>query len=712
MGFYGNISNIGKTNMTFDIIYPNRFVMDNNVNEDGVYAGRYVLIEYDTNYARDTFIRFWVNSEQNNQGTGVDAYYADSTKTIQMNFKEGPIYERMNTADSSSGLYYRCIDEESQTIELLTNAFNYPKFMIYKEYQFDVSAEIDPQEHRKEYDAKKDILYIKIDGKGYFPATSVRNSYSSSRTYYLKEKDYTINYNKDIEEYGASYDSSVWVKQYKDGVAKYIRIAELNSVIPTFDIMEDAPSMIPVAPYFDTSSTNLHYTMHMQSPWAFRVAEKSTNALSDENTLWSRQNYNNNGEIITEYYDYNNKSWQEEKPEESNIPASIYYNKAAFDPQVKQDREETPATLADLNKKVENDNCISISLAKSGKKYPTYEGGEPKEKEDIQEISISLPIIGNIVSDALDIIHGEYRNNSKTTSLQGRLDSFAALQANTIPIVNKDNGGELVGKALPEVLLTNFTSEDGIDSSSIMFESGITLGTALNNIQKKFAGLDYSKPGNSQQVMTSLTQTDGKITAVDYSNIGELQLTGYEIASSANLQDIQNTNTVNTAFGITQKNINLLKEGIGAKAENGNKATGIYDYIDNEAVYAGSSTHNGSATSAVKLDIDTAGSTTQPVYFSGGKPVAITYELNKTVPSDAEFTDTTYSVVSDNENGLMSTQYKKKLDSIKDDKIIYSDTEFTYGENNKLTIPELVDKIIKLEEKIMTLESYHATTTE
>lgn len=38
-----------------------------------------------------------------------------------------------------------------------------------------------------------------------------------------------------------------------------------------------------------------------------------------------------------------------------------------------------------------------------------------------------------------------------------------------------------------------------------------------------------------------------------------------------------------------------------------------------------------------------AGSETQPVYFSGGKPVACTYTLGKSVPSNAVFTDTTYS---------------------------------------------------------------------
>ena len=58
--------------------------------------------------------------------------------------------------------------------------------------------------------------------------------------------------------------------------------------------------------------------------------------------------------------------------------------------------------------------------------------------------------------------------------------------------------------------------------------------------------------------------------------------------------------------------------------------------------YAGSSTAGGSATSAVKLD-SSAGSATQPVYFSNGKPVKTTYTLGKSVPSNAVFTDTVYT---------------------------------------------------------------------
>ena len=57
------------------------------------------------------------------------------------------------------------------------------------------------------------------------------------------------------------------------------------------------------------------------------------------------------------------------------------------------------------------------------------------------------------------------------------------------------------------------------------------------------------------------------------------------------------------------------------------------NYDGLRAVYADVATKLGS----------NAGSDTNPIYFSGGKPTACTYSLNKTVPSDAKFTDTTYS---------------------------------------------------------------------
>lgn len=63
------------------------------------------------------------------------------------------------------------------------------------------------------------------------------------------------------------------------------------------------------------------------------------------------------------------------------------------------------------------------------------------------------------------------------------------------------------------------------------------------------------------------------------------------------------------------------------------------------------------ASSAAKLDTATAGSTTQPVYFSGGKPVAIGYTIAKSVPADANFTNTWRGI----QNNLTSTATDQSL---------------------------------------------------
>ena len=49
MGFYGNITNTARTQFQFDRVYSNRYSMELSMSTDGVYAGRYVLIEYDQN---------------------------------------------------------------------------------------------------------------------------------------------------------------------------------------------------------------------------------------------------------------------------------------------------------------------------------------------------------------------------------------------------------------------------------------------------------------------------------------------------------------------------------------------------------------------------------------------------------------------------------------------------------------------------------------
>ena len=98
--------------------------------------------------------------------------------------------------------------------------------------------------------------------------------------------------------------------------------------------------------------------------------------------------------------------------------------------------------------------------------------------------------------------------------------------------------------------------------------------------------------------------------------------------------------------------------------------------------YAGSSTAGGAANSANKLNTD-AGSATQPVYFADGVPVKTTYTLGASVPSDAKFTDTTYSDATTTKAGLLSVADKKKLDTITENADAVSFTQ-TATSGNKI----------------------------
>lgn len=78
-------------------------------------------------------------------------------------------------------------------------------------------------------------------------------------------------------------------------------------------------------------------------------------------------------------------------------------------------------------------------------------------------------------------------------------------------------------------------------------------------------------------------------------------------------------------------------------------------WTDHTHNYAGSGSAGGSANSAVRLD-SSAGSATQPIYFSGGKPAACSYTINASVPSGAKFTDTnTWRGIQDNLSSSSTT---------------------------------------------------------
>lgn len=96
MGFYGNITDTSKTTFSFDLIYPFRKDMDNKANEDGVFLGRYVLVDYD-----EPPIKAY--AKKNNDGT-IEGFYntANFASGSKLVGKTDYIYEDLHEKDSTN----------------------------------------------------------------------------------------------------------------------------------------------------------------------------------------------------------------------------------------------------------------------------------------------------------------------------------------------------------------------------------------------------------------------------------------------------------------------------------------------------------------------------------------------------------------------------------------------------------------------------------
>lgn len=406
MGFYGNITNINKTSFSFDRIYPNRAAMQdaNNVpGGDGVYIGRFVLVDYDKDI--ENLRRVYIKSEDVNSLLPV-YLYADERCSIKIKYNAtGAIIDNgLVTGVSETDICY---------------VWKTPEYVYY------VCTEQD------------------ADGNALFSKNT--NVYTSN---------YTENYSKDQERYGngtsigRGWDSTVWQKVYENEKEKYVMIAELNGVVPTLALSSDAPSLNPIAPHFDEVSNNTYYELHWQPQWGMRVKSArgdmsadsryvqdpenpDSKLLSDEKTTWIQTVYNK--ELgLNQYYYYNiDNEWKlietekegqidfssivkfiEEK-EDAQLPAAIYYNRAGFNSNTHfkssiEDRLQMTATGYSATptgfKEDKNGQMVVSGWEKT--KYNDHNRGQKSAKVDTQEWEMILPSIGNAVNDMWDIVYG------------------------------------------------------------------------------------------------------------------------------------------------------------------------------------------------------------------------------------------------------------------------------------------------------------------
>lgn len=494
MGFYGNITNTTRTQFSFDATYPSRRIMDEHAADDRVYVGRYVLVEYDSDGSgaytgapqvykitkdglKNDFVLsisedFIVDGEQDKDGnkknpTIIRCIDDDDRKAINEAKKNGEEYYTDNLVEEGTIL---CVPGKINSLgnpiyNLVSNSGtnkNPSNSTLYDEYwiaegntQFTVIKVVEDQEGNPKEEPTT------------FKAAKLRNLGDSS------EDNFSKNFNMDKAYYNTSrgYDSTVWQKVLDKGYEKYVMVAELNTVVPSFDITADAPTLIPLRPHFDVDSTNVYYKLHWQPTWGLRIkannydiqmpqydlegnpVSATISASNDrveyptnEMTTWTKIEFDKSTNSKKTLYAQQNEdgsiSWVKNNPLVGQLPelgAAIYYNKEGFDPKLvskswdrtyfhqhgiaeQRDPSVDPDVESGPNANEYGFVKDEILLAPSGLSGQMYQNhnGAATPAEDTQELSIMLPSIGDAISNVWDLVYGGRATNEAIQKTQKR----------------------------------------------------------------------------------------------------------------------------------------------------------------------------------------------------------------------------------------------------------------------------------------------------
>ena len=480
MGFYGNIKATSRAQFSFDKVYSSRAQMEKNMATDGIYAGRFVLIEYDNRVDLNSFPQGYLKD-------GIVYQTIPSTaETVPIAYRYAEPEEKNNNSAITPGslvyipieynfdkTYYDAKGEKTDTpraIFLLTTTSEKTKKVPV--YQYDAKTGVLIERVDNGNPIEHEVTYVEMvpfnQGVAEYAGAVEGNADAYS--------NYIFNYNEDRLLYGVSrgYDGTVWQKVYENTASKYVMVAELNSVVPTFDLAADSPTMVPIQPHFDTSSTNVYYKLHMQPQWGFRIKSTDPNLLlpklkssgepsawelvpsrtdrkeypSDVATEWTLNTYNpNNGETTEKVFAINmgngQSGWVERDHQnaDTNVPAAIYFNKAGFNPE--KICYSTDKQYAGWNPNANNEFFVSDEISvsptgQSGHYYNQHQPGVYEVAPDTQELSIMLPSIGDSMAKIWDLIYGGKEvNNGKVRNLDVKwYDAKAVSNKQGIRLIN------------------------------------------------------------------------------------------------------------------------------------------------------------------------------------------------------------------------------------------------------------------------------------
>ena len=488
--------------------------MDDNCANDGIYAGRYVLVEYDTALSNSDYNKgYYLVTDTSGKHIPYGSINACTTVNNYLYFN-GPVETTHVTSSVLSTIknkiiyfdtnkHFTIINSAPIYIKLKRNGsyvgITWEQFRAYYNYQGNESnlasstvSQLDEQEIEHAHIANgvahiennslfvnenTEVYAVVLPGANYTYNVDaefwtigdnvfVRDGLNYSQLSQIPNNvsgNYTANFNIDKERYRTArgYDSTVWQKVYQNGTEKYVMVAELNTIIPSFGVSSDPPSLLPISPHFGADSTNAYYELHWQPSWGFRVKAANNSLLvpavkpngqlditdpsrldsqiasikarssvednvyypSDQRVPW-RQTFENNTlnhdeKRKTLFYNPVNQKWENDTA--LKVPAAIYFNRSGFDP-------DRIAYSSDLNSEdsrtsspswnrynaniatsgwVNEDNISLTPTGYSGNSYNLHDGSiDLKPQPDTQELSIMLPSIGDTVAKVWDLVYG------------------------------------------------------------------------------------------------------------------------------------------------------------------------------------------------------------------------------------------------------------------------------------------------------------------
>ena len=215
------------------------------------------------------------------------------------------------------------------------------------------------------------------------------------------------------------------------------------------------------------------------------------------------------------------------------------------------------------------------------------------------------------------------RNSYDSTNQFTAWKQFAFLDSNVASATKLQTARTLWGKS--------FDGSGNIDGS-------ITLSTAQNAVQQSRGIKNTSSSGFIGYTdKEAAVGPDGEVIGESYNGIS----LGWGKNPETDAASVRINNSIFTYKSYPILHSNNFSDY--APTKTGGGASGTWGI-----------SISGNAATATKLGASSVGSATQPIYLNGGTPTACTYTLGKSVPSNAVFTDTTYSVATASADGLMS----------------------------------------------------------